>query len=185
MEIKFLTSNQHKVEEVQGKLEDRFGKRYKLTHVNQAYPELQGDSTREIALQSATTMATTVDPPFILEDSGIFIDALSGFPGPYSSFVFKTIGLQGILDLMQSHSNRSARFISVIVFVDANKDFRVFEGVTEGSISEEIFGSGGFGFDPIFVPNGETGTYAQLSLEQKNNLSHRGKSVQKFLDYLS
>lgn len=145
------------------------------------YPEIQGESSREIAVQSASTVMTYVKPPFILEDSGLFINSLGGFPGPYSSYIFETLGWEGILKLVGE--SRAAKFYSVIVYVDTDRDIHVFVGEVMGRIKEEGRGDGGFGFDPIFVPEGYEQTFAEMG-EEKNQISHRSRSVLSFLNYL-
>ncbi len=179
--LKVITSNVHKFQEIKQRLSD-LG--IELVHVKVPYMEVQADFIRDIAIQSATTLLTYIDPPFMIEDSGIEIIHLKGFPGPYSSYVFRTIGWQGILNLMKQADNRSARFISTIVLVDSNRNMKVFEGFQEGEISLEGKGSNGFGFDPIFIPEGTSKTYAQMDMETKNHYSHRGKSTKMLYEYL-
>ena len=179
--LKVITSNVHKFQEIKQRLSD-LG--IELVHVKVPYMEVQADLIRDIAIQSATTLLTYIDPPFMIEDSGIEIIHLKGFPGPYSSYVFRTIGWQGILNLMKQADNRSARFISTIVLVDSNRNMKVFEGFQEGEISLEGKGSNGFGFDPIFIPEGTSKTYAQMDMETKNHYSHRGKSTKMLYEYL-
>jgi XTP/dITP diphosphohydrolase len=184
VEIAFVTSNKHKVMELESSFQQKFNGKISLNHIKMQYPEIQADTTKLVAIQSASNLACVIEKPFIIEDSGIFIQTLSDFPGPYSSFVFSTIGLDGILRLLNNTNDRNATFYSVIVYVDDNKDFHVFEGFTHGTISNEIRGTGGFGYDPIFIPEGKKITYAELDLETKNLVSHRGKAVDKFLNYL-
>jgi len=154
---------------------------YDFSHLEMKYAEIQGDSSREIAVQSASTVMTYVNPPFILEDSGLFINSLGGFPGPYSSYIFGTLGWEGILKLVGD--SRVAKFYSVIVYVDDDRDIHVFVGEVMGKISGEGRGDGGFGFDPIFVPEGHEQTFAEMG-EEKNQISHRSRSVLSFLSYL-
>ncbi|MEM1822504.1 MAG: non-canonical purine NTP pyrophosphatase, partial [Zestosphaera sp.] len=96
----------------------------------------------------------------------------------------KTIGVEGVLKLMSSVSDRTAFFKSVIVLYYPQQGFKVFEGVVYGSISLEARGSGGFGFDPIFVPEGHHKTFAELDLETKNSLSHRGRAFRAMVSWL-
>lgn len=180
--IKFISSNVHKFEELQSKLAERKIP-MQIIHKHYKYVEIQGDTTREIAMQSATTLATVMDGAFILEDSGLFVKALHGFPGPYSSYVFGTVGFQGILNLMREQTDRSAKFYSVIIYVDSNHEFHEFTGEVVGTIANEARGTMGFGFDPIFVPDGYTKTFAELSTAEKNVMSHRARSFNSLLDY--
>jgi XTP/dITP diphosphohydrolase len=120
--------------------------------------------------------------PVLVEDAGIVIDALDGFPGPYSSFVFDTIGNKGILKLLNGKKNRQAKFVSVMAYCDKKLQPKIFEGIVTGKISTKIVGKG-WGYDPIFIPysnhnNTSKETYAISS--NKNKTSHRYKSLQKF-----
>lgn len=182
----FITSNSHKYEE----FSHAIGKT-KITgvHCKTKYAEVQADTIDLVAMASATQIASYLSEAFVIEDSGITIDALMGFPGPYSSFVYQTIGNQGIIDLMRDKENRSASFRSVFILFDGNA-FHKFTGETRGVLDTSQRGEMGFGYDPIFIPYEEEDvlcdkTYAQLPIELKNKLSHRGKSLEKLIDYLS
>ena len=139
--------------------------------------EIQSNSLKEIAKNKAEQAFKKCKKPIIVEDDGIFIDSLNGFPGPYSSYVFNTIGNKGILKLLKK--NRKAKFVSVISFYD-KKNFETFESKLNGNISKEIIGTG-WGFDPIFIPCKSKKTFAQL--KNKNKLSHRFKSLKKFSNW--
>jgi XTP/dITP diphosphohydrolase len=149
--------------------------------------EIQSDSLREIAQASALDAFKRCGLPVIVEDAGLFIAALNGFPGPYAAYAYKTIGNKGLLTLMKNVENRKARFQSAIAYCDNEaKAPLVFEGEAEGEITaEERRGSGkaGFGFDPIFKPNGSAKTFAEMTLEEKNGFSHRAKAVRKFAEW--
>ncbi|MEM2040051.1 MAG: XTP/dITP diphosphatase [Zestosphaera sp.] len=146
--------------------------------------EIQSDDLTSIALYSAVQASLYLREPFFVEDAGLYIKSLKGFPGPFSSYVYKTIGVEGVLKLMSSVSDRTAFFKSVIVLYYPQQGFKVFEGVVYGSISLEARGSGGFGFDPIFVPEGHHKTFAELDLETKNSLSHRGRAFRAMVSWL-
>jgi XTP/dITP diphosphohydrolase len=120
-----------------------------------------------------------------VEDSGIFIKALSGFPGPYSSFVYETIGLRGILDMLRRHSDRRAYFQCTVAFGSSGLDAHLFTGKVAGKISRRVVGIKGFGYDPIFIPDGSTKTFGQTSSTFKNSHSHRAKAFQKFAKWYS
>ncbi len=179
--IRFVTSNTHKFQEAREKFSQAG---MAIDHVAMAYPEIQAMTMKQVAIQSASTLTSYLDPPFFIEDSGMTVDSLNGFPGPYSSYVFKKIGWQGILSLLSDKEDRRATFYSVIVYIDSNSDLHVFEGIQNGIISKEARGTGGFGFDPIFIPEGSSHTYAEMSIKMKNQQSHRGKSLQLFLNSL-
>ncbi|PVU68179.1 hypothetical protein DDW01_00505 [Sulfolobus sp. SCGC AB-777_G05] len=103
-------------------------------------------------------------------------------PGPYTNYVRRTIGLEGVLKLMQGVKNRKAYFSTVMCYI-SESDLKIFEGRVYGKISSEIRGEGGFGFDPIFIPDGEDRTFAEMRIEEKNKYSHRSNAFKKFIDY--
>lgn len=98
---------------------------------------------------------------------------LGGFPGPYASYVYRTIGLAGLLSLLPGSGDRSAEFVSAVAYATRRGRPRLFVGRLKGKIAEEPRGSGGFGFDPVFVPDGASRTLAELSLREKCAISHR------------
>jgi len=149
--------------------------------------EIQSDSLVEIAQASARDVFKRCGLPVIVEDAGLFIDALNGFPGPYAAYVYKTIGNAGLLKLMTGVENRQAVFQSAIAYCDGDAEAAVvFEGEAAGKITkEERVGNGksGFGFDPIFKPSGSAKTFAEMTLEEKNGFSHRAKAVRKIAEW--
>jgi XTP/dITP diphosphohydrolase len=149
--------------------------------------EIQSDSLVEIAKSSAQEAFKRCCLPVIVEDAGLFIDALKGFPGPYAAYAYQTVGNKGLLKLLENVGNRKAVFRSAIAYCDSEAEAPVvFEGASEGEITvDERIGSGksGFGFDPIFKPSGSDRTFAEMSLEEKNGFSHRAKAVRKFAEW--
>lgn len=175
-----VTHNQNKYMEYE---EMFFEKGMELEWFNYEYPEIQSDSLKEIAEFSMKYVSKLINKPFFLEDTGLFISTLNGFPGPYSSYVQSKIGNKGILKLLEGADDRNAKFISIIGFFDG-KDFHFFEGVLNGQISLEEKGKNGFGYDPIFVPNGKNKTLAEMDISEKNAISHRKNALDKMIDYL-
>ena len=113
----------------------------------------------------------------MVEDSGLVIDELGGFPGPYSSYVYASIGVEGIIRLMTGASTRSARYISSLAVWNGN-EVHQFTETCEGKISMEPAGEHGFGYDPIFIPRDGIGqTFSQMKSNQKNEISHRSKAL--------
>lgn len=170
----FATRNRYKLAEAQNVL-----KRYDvcLEPTDIVKLEVQSESLEDIAINAAIDAYRQLRKPVVVEDSGLFIEALNGFPGPYSSFVYKTIGLQGILKLMADVADRRARFEAVVALAIDEDDVHVFKGVVEGVISTEIRGNKGFGFDPIFIPlEGDGRTFAEMDIDEKNRYSHRGRA---------
>ncbi len=180
MEVLFATSNPHKVREA-NKAASAHGVVFQ--QISLVYPELRAESVSEVAKDGAEYVRAHMSRPCIVEDSGLYIDALNGFPGPYSAYAFHKLGCQGILDLMRDVEDRGARFVSAIGY--AGKDgVVVFEGVCEGRIAFELLGDKGFGFDPIFVPSGSGKTFGQ-DVKAKDSLSHRRMAVEEFCRHLA
>lgn len=174
IKLYFATNNKHKLVEAQNILV-----KYSvaLEPVNIKKIEVQSESLEDIAKYAAVEAYKIVKKPVVVEDSGLFIDALNGFPGPYSSYVYKTIGLEGILKLLNGVSNREARFIAVVALALSEEEVYIFKGVTEGVIANDIRGDKGFGFDPIFIPReGDGRTFGEMSVDEKSALSHRGRA---------
>jgi len=179
-ELKFVTSNHHKFQEAEAILEE-YG--IEVKWVNLKYPELQADTLEEIVLHSLKWLRERIEGPFFIEDAGLFIHSLKGFPGPYSSYVFRTIGNEGILRLMKGIKEREATFRSVIGLLIENKPY-TFRGETHGYIADSVRGTL-WGFDPIFVPRDMGGlTYAELGM-RKNLVSHRRKSLEIMASWFS
>jgi len=174
----FITTNPGKFNEVKRIANEH---NIEINWLKLKYPELQGDDLVEIAKESARILSTKIRDKFFIEDSGLFIEALKGFPGPYSSYVFKTIGNKGILKLMEGQTNRSAYFKAVVAYFDGDK-IHTFTGKVNGTISRELRGFGGFGFDPIFEYKGRT--FAEMG-EEKNKVSHRRIAFKKFFEWLT
>ncbi|MCD6465473.1 XTP/dITP diphosphatase [Candidatus Bathyarchaeota archaeon] len=147
--------------------------------------EIQSDDIEEIAKASVLNATREVNLPTIVEDAGLFIKALNGFPGPYSSYIYRTIGVRGILKLLEEVENREAQFRSVVAFYDpSNESLKCFQGVVEGVIARKPRGYSGFGFDPIFEPKEYIGkTFGEMSIEEKNRFSHRAKALRKFAEW--
>ncbi len=181
MEIYFATGNPNKFKEAK-KIFEKNAAGIMLKHFEFRHREIRSDSIEEIALESAEAAYRELGKPVFVEDTGLFIDALDGFPGTYSAWVQKKIGCRGILKLLEGIGESDARFEACIAFNDG-KGIRSFKGVCEGTIAESERGKSGFGYDPIFVPKGESSTFAE-SIELKNKYSHRYKSLLELIRYL-
>jgi XTP/dITP diphosphohydrolase len=175
--ITFASTNQNKYFEVQLILSTQ---NISVDFAQTCLVEVQSDSLEEIARQKAKTAFAKLGRPVIVEDDGLFIDSLAGFPGQYSSFVFKTIGNDGILKLLAGSAKRSAYFRSLIAFYNG-KTLSISEGRVDGRISDRIT-EGGWGYDPIFMPDGTNLTFAQLK-KSKNEYSHRKRALEKFAQW--
>lgn len=183
-ELTFVTGNAGKVAEVQSLLAP-LG--ITVNQDGRGYPEIQADTFEGVAAAGVEwPLASGLKPPFLIEDAGLFIDALQGFPGVYSRYALDTIGCAGILRLMQDIEleGRTASFRAHVRYVDGDGTQHGFEGACRGRIADRAKGSLGFGFDPVFVPGGHDRTFAELSADEKNRLSHRGQAAKAFTAWL-
>ncbi len=190
LEIILLASaNPHKIEELRQILEP-FGIELKSTHdfpggveVVEDQPDLEGN-----ALKKARYWNQLTGLPALADDTGLEVDALNGAPGVYSAryageHVTYAENVAKLLRELDEENNRKARFRTVIAFVDGANE-HLFEGSCEGTIIHVPKGEKGFGYDPVFVPNGYKKTFAELSSEEKNSISHRGRALKNFLELL-
>lgn len=176
-EISIATRNRHKVDEANIILK-KFGLRLRMVDVK-GY-EIQSNFLKDIAKHSAIHASKSIKMPLVCEDSGLFVNKLNGFPGPYSSYVYKTIGTKGIISLLKGIKDRNAYFVSCVAYASPDGFCKLFEGKVKGEIAEKERGKGGFGFDPIFIPLGLRTTFAEMSIEEKCKYSHRAKAFEKF-----
>ncbi|HJQ94051.1 MAG TPA: RdgB/HAM1 family non-canonical purine NTP pyrophosphatase [Candidatus Thermoplasmatota archaeon] len=182
--LTFVTGNAGKARELRGQMAP-LG--VEVVQDDRGYPEVQAASLAEVAEAGARhLLASGLRPPFLLEDSGLFVAALRGFPGVYSRHTLDTIGCAGLLKLLADveQETRTAAFRAHLLYVDAAGAMHGFEGTCPGRISERAAGTGGFGFDPVFQPRGHDRTFAEMDAEEKAGLSHRGQAVRAFLGFL-
>ncbi len=179
--IFFLTGNKHKFEEVEPLVYD-FG--FKIEMLPGHKLEIQSDSLVRIAEYAALNAYMKLEKPILVEDAGLFVEALNGFPGPYSSYVYSKLGFEGILRLLEGVEDRGARFESVSVIV-YKPCIITATGKVYGTITEKPYGNRGFGFDPIFKPKNSEKTFAEMDIHEKNKYSHRARSVRKAFQKLS
>lgn len=183
--ITFVTGNAGKVREMQAALGDA----YQIVADDRGYPEIQADTLEEVARSGAASLLEAgLEPPFLLEDAGLAVTALRGFPGVYSRYAFDTLGCNGILRLLRDveAESRTAAFEAQIAYVDVAREVHLFTGTARGRIAEAARGEQGFGFDPIFVPDaGDGRTFAQMDAAEKGALSHRGAAADAFRTWLS
>ena len=173
-ELVFVSSNTHKFDEAKRILSKM---EIDLILFKTELEEIQSNSLVEIAKHKAIDAYEKVQKPIIIEDDGLFIDSLGGFPGPYSSYVYDTIGNKGIVKLLENNKVRDAKFMAIIVYCNGIDDVQLFESSIPGKISS-VIEEGGWGYDPIFIPDGESKTYANVS--DKDKFSHRATSLRKF-----
>jgi XTP/dITP diphosphohydrolase len=150
--------------------------------------EIQSESLKEIAQKSVQNAYRRSHLPIFVEDAGLFIDALNGFPGPYAAYVFKTVHNSGILKIMENIADRNSKFQSVIAYCDEQNPCEplYFGGEVKGEITlteRKEQGNSGFGFDPIFRPVGSDKTFAEMTIAEKNSYSHRAMAICKFAQW--
>ena len=180
--IVFATKNSHKVYEIQTLLQE-----YPVTIIQKDWKsyEIQSEDLEEIVTISIKNIMKNSSYPTFVEDTGLFIEMLNGFPGTYAAYINKTIGLRGILKLLEGEENRKAVFKSVIAFCKPDRNPLLFHGSVEGRISLKERGSNGFGFDPIFEPKGSSGkTFGEMDIHEKNKFSHRAFATRNFIVWL-
>jgi len=176
-ELFFASSNEHKFQEAERILAN-LGMQINLFKTT--LEEIQSNNLNDIAEKKAINAYDLIQKPVIIEDDGLFINTLNGFPGPYSSYVYDTIGNKGIMDLLENSKVRDAKFVSIIAYCDSDCDVKLFESSIPGKISS-IIEKGGWGYDPIFIPDGESKTYANVS--DKDKFSHRSAALTKFSNW--
>lgn len=180
--LRFVTGNEGKVREA---------REYLDTDVQQFaydYPEIQSADLGAIAAHGAREAYREVDAPVVVEDSGLFVEALDEFPGPYSAYVEDTLGIERVWNLVEPEADHAGAFRSLIAYCDGTDldaptvregdlPVAIFEGRVEGSIVPPR-GEGGFGYDPIFEVDGRT--FAEMTPAEKNDRSHRGRALEAF-----
>lgn len=186
----FGTSNRHKLQEVRAmftpsgfciKSLDDFDFPIELNET--------GKTIEENSLQKASELFALVKQDCFAEDSGLEVDALNGAPGVFSARYAEMNGstlsnLDYLQQQMRYESERKARFKTVLTYFDSLGNYRQFEGIINGSISLKSFGQDGFGYDPVFLPDGYAQTFAEMLADQKNKISHRAIAVKKMLLFL-
>ncbi len=193
MQLIFATANRHKLEEVQA----MFPASIVLKNLSdigftgdipETEPTLEGN-----ALQKARFIYQRFKQPCFADDTGLEVDALHGAPGVYSARYAGINGsqeekakanMQKLLHDLIGKENRKARFRTVIAHIDANGAEHLFEGIVDGTIIEKQIGNEGFGYDPIFLPDGYNQTFAQMNIGEKNKISHRARAFRKFAEMI-
>ncbi len=204
--LRYVTTNEGKIREAREYLGAET-----IEQLDYDYEEIQKPNLGPIAAHGAREAYRQTNGPVIVDDAGLFIDGLAGFPGPYSSYVEDTLGVERVWEIAENLESRDASFRCVLAYCDGdsvetssdetpedNRDksnvsnpnsecgpterlpVKLFAGEVPGTIVAPR-GDGGFGYDPIFQHDGET--YAEMSMIQKNSLSHRGRALSEFADW--
>lgn|SRR5690554_6087157 len=187
-ELVFATQNQNKAKEIQGLLPSNFTvKTLKDIACTDDIPEEQPDLAGN-ALQKARYVYDKYNVDCFADDTGLEIDALDGEPGVFSaryagSEKDSEKNMDLVLEKLKKFTDRKAQFRTVIALIFEGREY-LFEGIVVGEIREERSGKEGFGYDPIFEPENYGKTFAEMTLEEKNKRSHRGRAIEKLSDFL-
>jgi len=188
--LHYVTTNPGKLQEARQYLGEET-----ITDYDYDYTEIQSESLAAIAAEGAREAYREVGGPVVVDDSGLFMNAFDGFPGPYSSYVEDKLGIETVWDLAQTIADRAASFRCVMAYCDGHAvdqlaepgrvdagdpPVRLFVGTVDGEIVAPR-GDGGFGYDPIFEHDGRT--FAERSADEKNDLSHRGRALEAFAEW--
>ncbi len=172
MKAIFVTTNEHKRREVQEILG------VALERADLDLPEIQAIDPAEVAaekVRAAREALGAPDLPVLVEDSGIMVDAWDGFPGALTKWLMKSVGNEGLLRMLAPGEDRSAMAVCVVALAEADGTVRTFRGEVRGALAQKPRGAGGFGYDPVFVPEWSSMTYAEMG-EGKNADSHRARA---------
>ncbi len=180
IKVMFYTGNKNKFREVREILWE-YGVGIEMRTGKPA--EVQSEDITYIVKTCVEVLRKRNRGPGFVEDTGLFIESLNGFPGPYASYVYEKIGLEGVLKLLRGVKNRRAMFRTIIGYWDNKTKLKIFKGEIKGLISKKVRGKG-WGYDPVFIPLGFDKTYGEMKLAEKNMVSHRSKAVRLFAEWL-
>lgn len=172
MKLKVITSNPGKVIEYQEAF-SHLG--IEMEHLRLSYDEMQSSDLEEVVGKGIEEIKNMGVRDFIIDDSGLFVDCLKGFPGVWSAYAQKTIGNKGLLKLMEGVLDRGAEF-RCCIGCSVNGEKIIVTGICRGEILHSEKGTGGFGFDPVFSHDGIV-SFAEIPTEVKNGMSHRGNAL--------
>ncbi|MCU0429523.1 MAG: RdgB/HAM1 family non-canonical purine NTP pyrophosphatase [Cytophagaceae bacterium] len=183
----FATNNKGKLQEIRSLVQGFTIVSLQDINCLEELPETH-ETLEENSLEKASYVFNKFKISCFADDTGLEVEALGGEPGVYSARwagpgCTPADNIQKLLSRLQGQSNRKARFRTVVTLI-LKGEIHAFEGIVNGTITEELRGEKGFGYDPVFIPDGETLTFAELSMEQKNKLSHRGIAVRKLVSFL-
>jgi XTP/dITP diphosphohydrolase len=171
----FVTGNKNKVREFEQILE------MKLNYKKEDLVEIQSTDVSEVTAAKVKEAYNKLNRPVIVEDTGLYIDDIKGFPGALIKFYLRDLGCEGLCNY---YAGSKARAETVIGYNNGNS-IRLFKGVIEGIIANDPIGNNGFGWDKIFIPNGQSKTYAQMTPEEKNDTSMRRLALEEFKKYIN
>jgi XTP/dITP diphosphohydrolase len=176
----FVTTNEHKRREVQEILG------FELERADLDLPEIQAIDPAEVAADKARAAREVLGRPglpVLVEDSGLMVDAWNGFPGALTKWLMHSIGSEGLLRMLPPGEDRSARAVCVVALAQADGNVLTFRGEVPGTLAQRPRGTGGFGYDPVFIPEWSSMTYAEMG-EGKNEDSHRARAFRAVREWL-
>ena len=190
MKIVFATNNEHKLSEIRSILKDKV-EVLSLSDINchVDIPET-GETLEENALQKAQYIYDHYHMDVFADDTGLEVEALGGAPGVHTARYADEVdhdaeaNTRKLLREMAPFDNRKARFRTAIALIQNQESPILFEGIVNGEITREKRGEKGFGYDPVFIPEGYNETFAELGVDIKNQISHRARATQKLVEYL-
>lgn len=187
-ELVIASHNKGKIAEFEHMLEPYGVKVYSALELGLADVEETGTTFEENAKIKAVALSDACGKPCLADDSGLCVEALDGRPGVYSARYAPNRNFDLAMDKLigelknANTDDWSAHFACVLALKEPGKNVKIFEGKIEGKIIDEKRGQNGFGFDPVFVPEGYDRTFAEMSADEKKEISHRGRAVKKFLN---
>ena len=177
-ELYFVTSNEGKIKEAKMILD------FPIKAVKADLIEIQSLDLEEIVRDKAQRAFALVQKPLIVDDVGLYVEAWNGFPGPFVKQLRDSVGNLGFLKMMENETNRRVIAKAAVGFHDG-KEIHTFTGEVKGQLALEPRGEGGWGWDPIFIPEFSDKTYAEMTPEGKNSVSHRRAALEIFKNFLT
>ncbi|MBI5229610.1 non-canonical purine NTP pyrophosphatase [Candidatus Micrarchaeota archaeon] len=181
MKILFVTGNKGKLEEARSILEG-----FEVDALNADIPEIKSLDQHQVVIEKAKKAFEVAKKPLFVEDTALYLKSFKDFPGTYTAFAYETIGLEGILKLIEG-MNKQAHFLALVAFVDEEGKTTVLEGRCDGLISKEIIPpvDETLPYDSVFIPlEGDGRTFSQMTKKEKDALSHRGRVLRKLREWL-
>lgn len=178
--IIFVTGNKGKVKEAQ----DILGKGFLVKQANIDLDEIQAIDGKEVIKAKTRKAFKILKKPVLVEDTSLYFEAWKGLPGALSRWFLDTIGCEGICKMMQGESNRGAYAESALAFYDGKK-MKVVSAKVKGVVSRKPRGKYGFGWDPLFLPDGFEKTFAEMTTKEKSQISMRKLALEKLRKYLT
>lgn len=177
MELFFVTGNEYKIREASEILG------FEVRSIKLDLSEEQNIEVDKIIESKVKAAYAKVKRPIIVEDTGLYFEAMNGFPGALIKWVLKSVGNDGAIKILNGHKNRNAYAKTSIGYFDG-KNFKVFSGIIKGKISDEPKGENGFGWDMIFIPENHEKTFAEMTNDEKNDISMRKIAFESLKEFL-